>query len=223
MTSSTYSRLLPNALVAACVLGLAACTPAGKEATSPAAQTQEQPQVEPVSATSPTTDTPTSTNVDPATPPADSTPDPTLGLSTWNGYGDTTFGMDEAAFRKAWGGDLSNYEGEEKASCFHLWPKGQKTSAELAFMFGDTKFARYSTENPKLTAPGGGKIGMSRSEIDKLYAGRIDEQPHKYTDGKYLRITEGKNVLIFEADKAGKVTEWRVGVPPYVDYVEGCA
>lgn len=211
--------MLPNALVAACLLGLAACAPAGNDAAPSVADGPAQ--TEPATTTPPATDTPAP--ADPATPPTDTAPDPTLGLSKWNGYGDTTFGMDETAFRNAWGGDLSNYEFEEKASCFHLWPKDQKTSAELAFMFGDTQFARYSTENPKMTAPGGGKIGMTRSEIDKLYSGRAEEQPHKYTDGKYLSITEGNNVLIFETDKAGKVTEWRLGVPPYVDYVEGCA
>ena len=219
MTPRTFSHILPNALVAACLLGLVACAPAANDTAAPAADAPAQ--AEPADTTPPTNTVPAP--ADPSTPPTDTAPDPTLGLSKWNGYGDTTFGMDETAFRNAWGGDLSSYEFEEKNSCFHLWPKGQKTSAELAFMFGDTKFARYSTENPTMTAPGGGKIGMMRSEIDKLYVGRIEEQPHKYTDGKYLRITEGKNVLIFATDKAGKVNEWRVGVPPFVDYVEGCA
>lgn len=219
MTVPAFPRLLPNVIVAACLLGLAACTPAGNEAEPPVATGPEQ--AEPATTPPPVVDNaPTPEN--PPAPPTTGATDPD-NLSKWNGYGDMTFGMDETAFRNAWQGELSNHEFEDKASCFHLWPKSQKTSAELAFMFGDTKFARYSTESPKLTAPGGGKIGMSRSEIDKLYPGRVEEQPHKYTDGKYLRISEGKNVLIFETDKAGKVTEWRVGVPPFVDYVEGCA
>ncbi|TQC57293.1 lectin, partial [Pantoea dispersa] len=29
-------------------------------------------------------------------------------------------------------------------------------------------------------------------------------------------------VLVFETDAAGKVVAWRVGLPPQVDYVEGC-
>lgn len=218
----TRRHLFPNALVAACLLGLAACAPAGNDMAAPAAEAPAEAEPATPVNEAPSTPTPAPAD-DTAKPPVDIAPDPTLGLSKWNGYGDTTFGMDETAFRNAWGGDLSNYEFEEKASCFHLWPKGQKTSAELAFMFGDTKFAPYSTENPKLTAPGGGKIGMTRSEIDALYPGRIKEEPHKYTDGNYLRINEGKNVLIFETDKADKVTEWRVGVEPFVGYVEGCA
>lgn len=222
MTTPTLSRFLPNALIVACVLGLAACTPTSNEAAPPVAA-QTETAAEAASTTDTPTSTSTSTDTGTATSPDNSAADPTLGLSKWDGYGDMTFGMDEAAFRKAWGGDLSDFEGEDKASCFHLWPQGQQTPAQLAFMFGDGKFARYSTDNPKLTAPGGGKVGMTRSEIDLLYPGRVDEQPHKYTSGTYLRITEGKDVLIFEADEVGRVTEWRVGVPPYVDYVEGCA
>ena len=42
--------------------------------------------------------------------------------------------------------------------------------------------------------------------------------------GEYLRIEgHGDTVLVFETDEDGTVTEWRVGVPPYVDYVEGCS
>jgi len=211
MTPRTFPHLLPGALAVACLLGLTACTPAGSDAAA------DVPVQDAISATA------MPAPADPVPPTAAPGPAPDIGLVHWNGYGDTAFGMDETAFRKAWGGDLSSDEFEDKASCFHLWPKGQKTSAELAFMFGDARFARYSTEDPKLTAPGGGRIGMSRGEIGKLYPGHVEEEPHKYTDGKYLRIADGENVLVFETDGSGKVTEWRVGVPPYVDYVEGCA
>ena len=225
MTPRHLPRILPNALVAACLFGLAACAPAGNGTAAPATEAPAQAESGTPSNEAPSSQTPAKPAPadDPANQPVETGPAPDDGLSKWNGYGDTTFGMDETAFRNAWGGDLSNYEFEEKATCFHLWPKGQKTSAELAFMFGNTKFVSYSTESVKRTAPGGGKVGMSRSEIDKLYAGRIEETPHKYTDGKYLRITQGKNALVFETDNAGKVTDWRVGVPPFVDYVEGCS
>lgn len=114
----------------------------------------------------------------------------------------------------------------EGSTCFHLWPKGQAGSGELAFMFEGGRFVRYSTERPTVVAPGGGEIGMTTSRIDGLYAGKVEHQPHTYGAGEYLRITNGSHVLIFETDAkgaTGKVTEWRVGVPPQVDYVEGCS
>ena len=48
-----------------------------------------------------------------------------------------------------------------------------------------------------------------------------------YVDGgKYLAIdTSGvaPSRLVFETDAQGRATEWRVGLSPQVDYVEGCS
>ena len=206
-------------ILATLVSALAACT----QPQAPAPTSDATPP--------PATSTPPANAQDstPASdlPPADSTPAPApdepeaRGLAQWGGYGDTRFGMDEAAFTRAWGGELKNLK--EDPACFHLMPKSAKTSAALAFMFVDGKFARYSTESAKEVAPGGGKVGASMADIESMYGKNIDVQPHKYTDGKYLRIKHGDDVLIFATDKAGVVQDWRVGRPPAIDYVEGCA
>ena len=63
------------------------------------------------------------------------------------------------------------------------------------------------------------------AELIALYPGRIEERPHKYTGGAaYLRVTEPGSdaVLLFETGADGVVKSWRVGLPPQVDYVEGC-
>ena len=92
-------------------------------------------------------------------------------------------------------------------------------------MVEDGKFVRVDVGNDKEIAPGGGKKGMSADEIGKLYAGRVEIQPHKYEQGaKVLRVSDaGGGVLVFETSSDGKVARWRVGVPPQVDYVEGCS
>src|SRR5690625_566812 len=41
-------------------------------------------------------------------------------MARYDGYGDMHFGMDEAAFRKAWKGELQGQDGQV---CFYLWPK----------------------------------------------------------------------------------------------------
>src|SRR3546814_15945943 len=68
---------------------------------------------------------------------------------------------------------------------------------------------------------------MGVDEIRSLYAGRVEETPHKYVeDGKYLGVEDisgGKGKLVFATDGDGKVTSWRVGVPPQVAYVAGCS
>ncbi len=94
-------------------------------------------------------------------------------------------------------------------------------------MIEKDRFARVDVDAVDIEAPGGGKVGMSVQDIDRLYAGRISRQPHKYVDGgQYLRIVDaggGPGVLLFETDAKGVVSSWRIGVPPQVDYVEGCS
>ena len=72
----------------------------------------------------------------------------------------------------------------------------------------------------------GGKVGMREAELQKLYNNALQASPHKYTDGKYLSIAASgvaPTKLVFETDAQGVVTEWRVGLVPEVDYVEGCS
>jgi hypothetical protein len=166
--------------------------------------------------------------VTPAPPPPPAPMDPVTPAGpvsgSWTGFGEARFGMDDTGFRAAWKELLDGNEGGE--GCYMLWPARAASQSELAFMFDEGKFARYSTDSAAQIAPGGGKVGMTRAQIDTLYAGRIEERPHKYSDGKYLRIKSdaGDNgVLVFETDAAGTVTEWRVGVEPQVDFVEGCS
>lgn len=160
------------------------------------------------------------------TPPA-TAPTPTAsGLARFDGYGDMRFGMTADESKKAWAGELNGKPGKGEI-CYYLNPVSNPSPAYFAFMIESDKFVRYDVGNDKEVAPGGGKRGMSADEIRKLYAGRIEEQPHKYVEGgKYLRIKadDGSNgVLVLETDAAGKVTGWRAGLPPQVDYIEGCS
>ena len=146
-------------------------------------------------------------------------------LAHYDGYGDMRFGMDDAAFDRAWGGELKATTPAAGSSCISKRPQWVKTPADFAFMFDGGHFVRYDIGTAKEAAPGGGKVGMSEAQIRALYA-QVDAQPHKYVDGaKYLRVKapQGDAVLVFETDAGGKVTRWHVGVPPQVDYVEGCA
>lgn len=194
-------------LVGVCVVVLAGCQGGSPEAPVPAATVPASP----------------STALAAAAPSAPATDADPLAMARYDGYGDMRFGMDEAAFRTAWGGELEGQPGE---ACFYLWPKWVKVPADFAFMFEDGRFVRYDVGTAKETAPGGGKVGMTSQQIQDLYAGHVKEQPHKYVvGGKVLRVTraDGDGVLVFEVEADGKVTAWRAGMPPQVDYVEGCS
>jgi hypothetical protein len=181
----------------------------------------------PADATTPAARPPPPTTPAPAVTPAPASPPSTpVGLARFDGYGDMRLGMTAAEATKAWGGDLNGTPGQDEI-CYYLNPVSNSSPAYIAFMIESGKFVRYDVGNDKEIAPGGGKRGMTIDDIRKLYAGRIEEQPHEYVEGgKYLRIKDDGDsggVLVFETDAAGKVTTWRVGQAPQVDYVEGCS
>ena len=145
-------------------------------------------------------------------------------MARYDGYGDMRLGMDEQAFRHAWQGELRGTASTD-GGCYYLTPKWVASAADTGFMFEHGHFVRYDIGQAKEAAPGGGKVGMSVAQIRALYGDRIQTAPHKYVEGaSYLRIAgQGQGVLLFETDAAGKITRWRVGVPPQIDYVEGCS
>lgn len=152
-----------------------------------------------------------------------------LDQASYTGYGDLPFGTPVGDMPRLWGGELSVNGKEFNDQCYFMTPVWVKQPAEFNFMVSEGRFARFSTESTRFVAPGGGRVGMSTAEVKRLYPGRIEARPHHYTDGQYLRVTDpagGKGVLVFETDGKGddaRVTEWRIGLPPAVDYVEGCA
>lgn len=143
----------------------------------------------------------------------------------FDGYGELVLGMPAQQLPKAWGGELKRL-GRAEDSCYYMTPKWVKAADELAFMVEDGRFVRYGTSKATMLAPGGGKVGMTLGALRDVYGARMQDSPHKYVKGAHnLRIAEGngKSALVFETDAKGKVTRWRVGQAPQVDYVEGCS
>lgn len=162
---------------------------------------------------------------DPKPAPPAVTPD-TAASPRPDGYGDLRFGMNSDEARAAWGGELLGDEpGPE--NCAYLRPKWADGTAQFGLMFEGGKFVRYDVGTDREAAPGGGKVGMTRAQIEALYPGRVAVELHKYVPGAVeLRIADPAakgRAILFETDAQGRVTHWRVGVEPQVDYVEGCA
>lgn len=202
----------PIALAALLALALSACSPertveAGADAASDAIEAIE-PATEPAAAAA-------------AIPPS--------GDARMDGYGSIDFGMTPDEARADWTGNpLETIGPAEGGSCHHLYPAGQSSPAQLAFMFEDDMFVRYSAESADITAPGGGRVGMDESTLQGLYGKRLESMPHKYVEGgKVLMSAEDggslPSRLVFELDPDGRVTEWRVGLAPQIGYVEGCS
>lgn len=146
------------------------------------------------------------------------------GPARRDGYAGLRFGMDEAQVRRAWPGKLEGHA-EAGSDCLLLRPQGAQRPFPLSFMFDHGKLVRYDVGNRKDSAPGGGQVGMPAEQIRQLYAGQATAQPDKYDPAaQQLRVadTASQNVLLFEIGADGKVSRWRVGLPPQVDYAEGC-
>jgi hypothetical protein len=97
----------------------------------------------------------------------------------------------------------------------------------VAFMFEGGGFVRYDVFGTTPAAPGGFTVGALASDVVATFGSRVEQQPHKYLEGgRYLIVTPEYGEpgrLVFEVDGEGVVIQWRIGLPPQVHYVEGCA
>ena len=107
--------------------------------------------------------------------------------------------------------------------CYYLHPQDAK---EPRLMIEGRKLVRYEVFSPAIVAPGGGKVGMTLGELQLLYPERADLGPDKYDEqAQHLRVRpaqESAAIIDFALGADGKVDQWRVGLTPQVDYVEGC-
>ena len=199
-------------LVATVALVLSACkqeaaSEASAVAVDPAPATS--PVIEPVALAEPT-----------------AVAEPT-SLASFTGYGDMKLGSTVEEAKTAWAGELQESIPADGSTCHYLMPKWASKSSEFGFMMEDGKFVRYDVGTDKEAAPGGGKVGMVVEQLMLQYGASLQSAPDKYVEGgKVFTIAapEGSPAkLVFQADGVGRVTAWRVGLPPQVDYVEGCS
>jgi hypothetical protein len=94
-------------------------------------------------------------------------------------------------------------------------------------MLEGLRVVRVEVDSGSYATAEGARVGDTEARIQQLYPGRVEVQPHKYTDGHYLvaRPAQGSDtthLLVFETD-GRVVTRFRGGRRPQVEYVEGCA
>lgn len=153
---------------------------------------------------------------------------PAEGAIGFHGFGPAAFGADQEAVRMSWGRDLGDASPAEPGGCYYLAPQPRPAPGRdrIAFMIDGDRFVRIDVTAPDIAAPGGGRVGMPADEVRSLYGDAVEELPHKYVEGgRYLRIPDPEGseaVLLFETGADGRVGEWRMGLPPQVDWVERC-
>ncbi len=119
--------------------------------------------------------------------------------------------------------------GKVEPSCYYVQPQGAPKG--LGFMVTGGRIARVDVyENKSITTLSGAKIGDTEARIKALYPGQIKVSTHKYTGdsgGNYLTFvpkdkSDRNYRVVFETD-GKRVTTFRAGKLPEVEYIEGCS
>jgi hypothetical protein len=149
-----------------------------------------------------------------------------LAAPTWclgmGGLGPIRAGMSvEQVIRLA---DFSGLERKHPAGeCWYLRYQGGRNSFDL--MIIEDKVVRLELKGTTtLGTFMGARIGTTENELDAMYGGRLEIQPHKYDEaGKTitLKSSAGDYGLRFETSR-GKVTAIQAGPREHLHYVEGC-
>lgn len=144
-----------------------------------------------------------------------------------DGIGPIGVGMTLKEASAAAGLDLVDAGTTDSSECFYYEPESGPDG--LAFMVINNRIARVDINNPRITTISGAKIGDASDRIEGLYAGLIETSDRKdVSEGKYLtlvpKLPQNQNYrLIFETDASDKVTSFRAGKLPEIEYVEGCS
>lgn len=138
------------------------------------------------------------------------------------GIGPIRAGMTVAEAATAMGGGFGAPSGGARDCTYAALTKAPRG---LAVMLENNRVARVEIRSGTIPTSLGARIGDSEARIKSLYAGRVTSTPHKYTPGgHYLTVTpadNSQNRIVFETD-GKKVTEYRSGQLPAVEYVERC-
>jgi hypothetical protein len=112
------------------------------------------------------------------------------------------------------------------SGCIYLDVPGIPTG--MRTMWVGATLARIDVTAPELPTDRGASVGDSETRIDSLYRGRATTAPAKYDPhGSYIVVrpesaSDSSRRIVFETDSTHRVTRYRVGREPEVEWVEGC-
>jgi hypothetical protein len=110
-------------------------------------------------------------------------------------------------------------------ACGYAW--SARFSEGVKVMLEGGRVVRVEVDSGAVATAEGARIGDTEARIQQLYPGRVQVQPHKYTDGHYLVVrpaaaSDTTHLIVFETD-GNAVLRYRGGQKPQVEYVEGCS
>ena len=168
-----------------------------------------------------------STTSDTAAPPADSVP-ATSGsaagewIVTPSGIGRIRVGMTVDELHRVAGDFPTPPAGAE---CTYVRPAGVPRSVSVMIVNG--RVVRIDVDSAGVQSDAGVAVGDSALNANQRYADRITVTPHKYVaGGRYLTVravspADSTLRIVFESE-AGRITRFRSGRTPEVEFVEHC-
>ena len=144
---------------------------------------------------------------------------------TATGYGALRIGMTVRNAATALGSPVPSMVGLDTACAY---PKFDNQPSGMRIMVVRGNVARLEIDSASIATGLGARVGDPESRVKELYGSRVVVQPHKYDpSGHYLIVnpippTDTGYELVFETD-SGRVTKYRAGRMPEVEWVEGCS
>ena len=149
-------------------------------------------------------------------------PASTAWVVTPDGIGAIRVGMTADELRAAVG-DIPG--ANPTAECSYVRPSG--APAGVSVMLARGQVARVDVDSAGVRSDAGVAVGDSASKVADAYAARMTATPHKYVAGaQYLTVrsaspTDSLRRMVFETEN-GRVTRFRTGRVPEVEWVERC-
>lgn len=144
---------------------------------------------------------------------------------TATGYGALRIGMTVANAATALNSPIPSTVGLDTACAYvHL----ASAPPGMRIMVAGGTVARIEIDSSSIATGLGARVGDSEARVLELYGSRVKVEPHKYLpNGHYLVVapippTDSAYRLIFETD-GSRVTAYRAGRLPQVEWVERCA
>ena len=110
------------------------------------------------------------------------------------------------------------------AECAYVHPASAPPG--VLAMLAKGVVARIDVDSAGVATVEGVAVGDTASKVNDAYAGRVTVTPHKYVQGgQYLTVKptapQDSLRIVFESE-AGRITRYRVGRVPQVEWVERC-
>jgi len=162
---------------------------------------------------------------DSAAPAPPSTPAPAGDRTvTLDGLGKVKIGATATEVASALGEPLPPPKVAE-VSCRYMRPATLPPGVGILLV--NDSVARIDIDSAGIQTSEGAGVGEDETRVVEIYRERVTVTPHKYTGpaGHYLTVSPAGDTLrriIFETD-GHRITKYRVGRRPAVEWVEGCS